>query len=268
MKKPLLTLLVLPIMLTSCSTNRSSFDALKARIDTIEDSAVYPYYKVIGSIDFNNEYMEVEYVFKETPKLDTFVPFARYNDGFYNETADNMMAEEDVVIFGMASHSYWLRAPMRLNKENFYKEMQVGSATIENKSCGHYILQHIITSYLGETGSTNPSKNQCYYELLADGGFAIGGDKVHTKVNIDNFPLYPDENYFRPVEEGGYGEWDPDDPLPLYYKNTVNAKVNIRFEYNKDGWLVKESMTSVDYNFNVASTSQVSLEAVYSYQFE
>ena len=60
MKKPLLTLLVLPIMLTSCSTNRSSFDALKARIDTIEDSAVYPYYKVIGSIDFNNEYMEGE----------------------------------------------------------------------------------------------------------------------------------------------------------------------------------------------------------------
>ena len=84
-----------------------------------------------------------------------------------------------------------------------------------------------------------------------------------------------DEDVFMPwlmcgVADGDlkYGEWDPDDPLPLYYKNTVNAKVNIRFEYNKDGWLVKESMTSVDYNFNVASTSQVSLEAVYSYQFE
>ena len=54
-------------------------------------------------------------------------------------------------------------------------------------------------------------------------------------------------------------------PEELY--NLGIQAVNIRFEYNADGWLVKESMSSVGYNKNVASATQVSLEAIYVYEF-
>ena len=264
MKKQLLLLLVTPLALVSCSSNKTSFEAFNEKVQAISDTAEYPYYKVIGSLDFNNEVMEVEATFDQTPKSNEFVPYARYNDGFFNETADMASSDENILIYAMASRSYWLRAPMRLNKETFYGKIKVGEVEIENKTCANYQLIHTITSYLGQTGSTNPSMNQAYYELLPDGGFAIGGDKVHTKVTLDNYPMYPDASFFDP--EGPYGEWDETDPLP-FYKNTINAKVNIRFEYNAQGWLVKEEMTSVGYNFNHASASQISLKAVYSYKF-
>lgn len=265
MKKLILLTLVLPIALVSCSAKHTSFEDFKEKVQQVEDTIEYPYYKVIGSLDFNNEITHVDATFDQTPKANEFVPYARYNEGFFNEIADMKTEDTDIVIYGMASRSYWLRAPLRINKDNFFVKQQVGEAEIVNKSCASYIIQHLITSYLGETGSTNPSKNQCYYELLPDGGFVIGGEKVHTKVTIDNYPIYPDKNFFRPVEEGGYGDWDEADPLPCY-KNIVNAKVDIRFEYNAKGWLVKESMTSVGYDYNQPTASQVSLEAVYSYK--
>ncbi len=264
MKKQLLLFLVTPLALVSCSSNKVSFDTFNEKVQGIGDTALYPYYKVLGSLDFNGETMKVDADFKEEPKSDTFVPYARYNDGFFNPTADMTLEDDDILIYAMASRSYWLRAPMRLTQDTFYGKSKVGETEVENRTCANYILTHIITSYMGQTGSTNPSNNNYYYELLSDGGFAIGGDKVHTRVTLDNYPCYPDEKFFDP--DGEYGEWDDGDPLPCY-KNIINAKVNIRFEYNKDGWLVKEEMTSVGYDFKQSSTAQVSLIAVYSYRF-
>lgn len=264
MKKKLLLLLVTPLALVSCSSNKATFESFNEKVQELSDTAEYPYYKVVGSLDFNNEVMEVNATFDQTPKADTFVPYARYNDGFFNSTADLATSPDGILIFAMASRSYWLRAPMRLTKDTFYKKTMVGETEVENRTCANYILTHLITSYLGQTGSTNPSKNKAYYELLPDGGFAIGGDAVHTKVTLDNYPFYPDASFFDP--EGEYGEWDEGDPLPCY-KNVINAKVNIRFEYDNKGWLVKEEMTSVGYNYNDASASQISLKAVYSYKF-
>ena len=110
-------------------------------------------------------------------------------------------------------------------------------------------------------GSANPSKNNMTYEYAADGGFVFVGNAVHTNVKIDNYPYYPDYNAHPEL-----GDWDEDDPLPCY-KNLVNAKVNVRFEYNKDGWLVKEEMTSLGYDYNEASDAQISLVANYTYKF-
>ena len=62
------------------------------------------------------------------------------------------------------------------------------------------------------------------------------------------------------------GEWDEYEPLPCY-KNVVNAKVNIRFEYNAEGWLVKETMQSLNYSYKTATDAQISLIATYSYKF-
>ena len=257
MKKKFAALLLMPLVLTSCGARGVSFDAIKSKIDGIAYSAEFPYYKVVGYLDFNNEFIEIDETFDKEPGVNTFVPYARYNNGFYNDAADNDVGEENAVIYGMASHSYWLRAPMRLYKDNFYVEDNSGK---EVDSCGHYILSHIITSYMSQPGSINPSSSVVYYEELEGGGFAVGGKAVHTEFTLDNYPYYPDSS-----KHPELGEWDDTNPLPCY-KNIINAKVNVRFEYDAQGWLVKESLSSLGYNYKVASASQIALEAVYGYK--
>ena len=260
-KKKLLSLLILPFALTSCG-KATTFESIKKVTDEISSAPLFPYYRVVGYLDFNNEVMEVDATFDKTPSQETFVPYARYNDGFYcptASTAEYAHGKDDTIIYAMASRSYWLRAPLRLNKDNFYKVDDKGK---ENKTCGHYILEHIITSYIDESGAINPSKNKMKYEMLPDGGFGFVGKRSHTTFRIDNYPYYPDVATHPELDE-----WDPDFPLPCY-ANQINAKVNVRFEYNKDGWLVKESLKTLDYNYKKASAGQVALEATYSYKFE
>lgn len=348
MKKKFLTLLLIPLILTSCNSGEMSLASMRAKIDNVSSERIYPFYKVVGSADFNGITHEVDKEFADEPSTTTFVPYARYNDGFYNETLDTSEANvEDIIIYGMASKSYWLRAPLRINKDNFYKEVYTASSVTingesssianetlehlqlkegeyfdvsiaeasqnalildahklvgeeeqyvalsfaregeanpefylagtfkdangnvivvkqgsrENTTCAHYLLQHIITSYVGQTGSTNPSKNQMKMATTSSGGFVFYGDKVHTTLYLDNLPYYPDAS-----EHPELGEWDPDYPLPCY-KNKINAKVNIRLEYNAQGWLIKEEMNTLDYNYNNLTTSQAAVKAVYGYKF-
>lgn len=346
MKKKGLLFLLIPLLLTSCGKNGASFKAIKERIDAISDEELFPYYHVSGMMDFDNQIIDVDEDFTRSPKSDTYVPYARYNEGFYNAALDDSEPNpEDVIIYGMSSKSYFLRAPLRITKANFYQTVantsgtgkfngisininyetgRIGSigdtivgakiyfedlyqlnvltmeyeengtpkkitlnreGTIsedtvniyngtwkntsntlvlvqgerENRTCANALLRSIITSYAGQSGSINPSINTMKYELLDNGGFAFVGEKSHTNVMIDNFPYY-----FDPERLGI--EWDETNPLPCY-KSQVNAKVNIRFEYNSDGWLVKESMTSLDYDYNKSSDSQISLVSVYTYKF-
>ena len=354
MKKKFLSLLLLPLALSSCGKSPLSLEQMREKVSVVSDAAQYPYYKVVGSIDFNNQVLEVDAEFSNEPGYNTFVPYSRYNDGFYNATVDTSEPNvEDIIIYSLASKSYWLRAPLRIHKSNFYSEVytiagstmnggaitidlatgNIGSITMkdggaekdfvdasitavdaqgltirayivngeekeakdfaftrsgamdenleyageytdqnqnklvvtkgtrENTTCAHYLLQHIITSYIGQTGSTNPSKNQMKMTMTADGGYVFYGEAVHSQVMIDNFPYYPDPN-----EHPEIGEWDPEYPIPCY-KNRVNAKVDIRLEYNAEGWLVKEEMSSTGYDYNVVSASQVALKAVYGYKF-
>ena len=259
--KRLFTFLTLPLLLGSCAQN-TTFDVVKGMIDNIDSSAKNPYYRVVGYLDFNNEVMQIDSVFDKTPSTDSFVPYARYNDGFYcpsASTSEKACGKENTVIYSMASSSYFLRAPLRLHKNNFYVVDESGN---ENPTCGHYIIEHIITSYKGADGAINPSTNKMKYEVLNDGGFAFVGQASHTIFRIDNYPFYPDVNAHPEI-----GEWSSDFPLPCY-ANQINAKVNVRFEYNKDGWLVREFLKTTDYDYNTASASQISLETVYSYKFE
>ena len=356
MKKRLLTFLLLPLILTSCNGGGVSLTQMREKIANVSDELLYPYYKVVGSADFNNILYDVDAEFSNEPGVDTFVPYSRYNNGFYNATAD--ISESDpnnIIIYSLASKSYWLRAPLRITKSNFYSEIYtisnsyinggavnvnaetgaIGSITLkdaqgkevnfenakitsvngdvmniladevrgeektqtqltfhregaedqdlmyagkfvddnhnvieilkgtrENTTCAHYLIQHIITSYIGQTGSTNPSKNQMKMRINADGGFTFYGEAVHSIIYLDNIPYYPDVE-----EHPEVGEWDPEYPIPCY-KNKINAKVNISLDYNADGWLVKESMQTIDYNYNVASVSQCSVVAVYGYRFQ
>ena len=262
MKKKYLSLLVLPLILTSCNGGGVSLAAMRDKVNNISDAALYPYYKVVGSADFNNMTYEIDAEFANEPGASTFVPYSRYNDGFYNATLDTSEADlDDIVIYSMASKSYWLRAPLRINKSNFYVEVEDEGSKRENTTCAHYILQHIITSYIGQTGSTNPSKNQMKMAFTSSGGFVFYGEAVHTTLYIDNLPYYPD-----PAEHPEIGEWDPEYPIPCY-KNKLNAKVNVRFEYNAEGWLIKESLSTLDYDYSHSTASQASLVAVYGYKF-
>ena len=132
---------------------------------------------------------------------------------------------------------------MRLHAENYYDE--VGPDHDENKTCAHYILSSIVTSFLGEEGAINPSWNKMYYKITSNPNrkFIFGGEDVHTIAKIDNYPYYPD-----PELHPELGKWNGLlNPLPCY-KNEVNIKGNIQFVYNEKGWLVEESLTSSDYD--------------------
>ena len=265
MKKKLLPLLLVPVLLTSCGRSSLSLERAEEIVAQYSVETKYPYYKVIGALDFNGEITVADATFDREPETNKFVPYSRYNDGFFNARADSLSDDFDILIYAMASRSYWLRAPLRINPDNFFayaKDKTTGEYTdIENSTCAHYILEHLITSFVGKSLHANPGNKHMYIEELSDGGIAFGGDAVHTNVFIDNYPFYPDYN-----NNPEMGTWNKIDPLPCY-KNSVDAKVNIRFEYNGDGWLVKESMSSVGYNKKVASKAQVSLEAIYVYDF-
>lgn len=259
MKKRFLYLFLLPFLLASCGEPTVSLDVMREKVNEVDDAPLYPIYKVIYAIDFNNMEDSNEATFDQTPEPEKFVPYSRYNDGFYHPDLDNSEDEENVVIYSMASHSYWLRAPLRISKSNFYVIDEDGT---ENTTCAHYLIEHIITSYYGIPGTVNPSKNRMQMSINQDGDFIFFANGVHTKVNIDNVPYYPD--YSAHPELGD--EWNYDSPLPCYL-NVVNAKVNISFRYNKDGWLVEEKMESVGYDYNVSTPAQVSLRSVYGYLF-
>ena len=256
MKHKVALFLLLPLVATSCAPKDTGFANVKSLIDKINPTTEYPYYRVIGALDFNDTLLKVNAPFYSDPKGDVFVPYVRYTEGFYNKYAEVLEEGDDIRIYAMASHSYWLRAPLKIDNTNFYALDEEG---LENVSTANYILTHIITSWIGGVGSSNPSNCYTYYEQLPGGGFAIGGNSVHTILIIDNYPSYPCGT------DSEFGEWKPRNPLPAY-KNKVDGKFNIRFEYDKDGWLKYESFASINYDYNKSSLTQVAGESRYYYE--
>lgn len=262
MKKRLLSLAFsLPLILTSCNSG-VTFAKLKEKVNTIEKSSEHPYYRVIGAIDYNAKPFTVDETFDKQPEANKFVPYARYNEGFYNESAqilydESVLEDDNILIYMMASRSYWLRAPMKIDKDNFYKTMEDGKL---NPTCAYANLIKIIATWYGT--SNNPTSKRPYYEITKN-GFVIGAKEIHTTLTIDNFPVYPDHES-HPDE---ISEWDEYDPLPVYLTK-VNAKVNIRFEYDSNGWLKREYCASVGYDYSKVTAGQFSLESRYVYRNE
>jgi hypothetical protein len=261
MKKKLALLLLVPLIATTSCAKDDGLSAVKQRVDQIEKTDLHPYYRVIGSIDYNNTFLQIDENFDQMPQANKFVPHARYNEGFYNVAAqtiydETMLDESDIVINMMASRSYWLRAPLKVDKTNFEVKTESGA---RNSTCAVSNLIKLIATWYGTVN--NPSSKNPYFVLLDDGGFAIGGVEMHTKFKIDNFPIYPDHNA-HPTE---IMEWDEDDPLPMYLTE-AEGKVNIRFEYDKDGWLKREYCATVGYDYSKATAGQFAFESRYIYK--
>ena len=283
MKKSLFLTLLIPLLLTSCGRNGVSLSKMRSRIDGIEDTHEHPYYKVVGSIDIAGmvtEITEEDGTFDKMPNGQTYVANARYNEGFYNATAERMTMlgvsdydEEDIIIYGMSSRAYWSRMPIRLHKDNFYAEREItdkeGNIKKElNKSCGYANLLYYITAWIDAYGSINASTNRMYMELLPGGGFAFGGDNVRTQILIDNYPCYM--NFETNGDIIGSDEWEEDFPLPCYSYNGsgfIDGRFNIRFVYDKDGWLQSEYVATSDYDYRKTTQGQLAFKAVYSYKF-
>ena len=268
MKKKSLLLFIVPILLTSCgNSHRVSFEKFTEKMNSIVNTHEHPYYHVQGYCDYYAEEIMVDWDFDKQPEGDTFTPFARYNEGFYLDTttdADILIlggGEDDVLIYGMASHSYFLRMPLYINQENWYAEFDDAGTLVENPTCAHARFQKLILNWYQSTDTSQPSSNYVYYEDLGEDGFAIGGSKVHTVFYIDNHPLYPD-----PSKNPLAPKWTPDDPYPAL-SHEIDAKVSIRFEYNKDGWLTREYLSTIGYDHAKDSKTQVYLESYYTYKF-
>ncbi len=271
MKKKYLLTLLIPLVLTSCGHTGVQLNQLISHVNKIENTNEHPYYKVVGNIDMAGRITtisEKDGTFDQMPNGETYVANARYNEGFYNPVAERMTmlgvsdyTEEDIVIYGMSSRSYWTRMPLRLHKDNFYV-LKDGKL---NRSCGYSNLLYFITAWIDSYGSVNGSTNKPYYEILPGGGFAIGGDNVRTQILIDNYPYYMNYETHPELEE-----WDPEFPLPCYSYNGggfIDGRFNIRFVYDKNGWLQSEYVATSDYNYNSTTEGQLALKAVYSYKF-
>ena len=268
MKKRLALLLLVPLTLVSCGHKGVSFAQLKAHIDTINDDDRYPFYRAIGSLDLNGAVTtisEQDGTFDKMPNGTSFVPHARYNKGYYNPNAydaergyEEPADPENPIINPTSSMSYWLRAPIKVNKDNFYAVNAKGKL---DPTCAYKYLLQIISIWANASGATNASSNQPYFEILPNGGFALGGDTIRTKVMIDNYPCYPD-----PATSDVTEKMLKDDPFPCYYTE-IDGRFNIRFEYDANGWLQREYLATSDYKFTSNSTYQVACEAIYVYEF-
>ncbi len=257
MKKRFAALILAPLILASCGQKGIGFDSLAIKIATIEKSDLHPYYRVVGVLDFNNSVTEVDALFDQMPNGTTFVPYSRFNEGFYLPMYD-VGNEDDVLYYQIASRSYWLCIPLKIDRENFLVFDEEG---VMNPTCVFANIRETILSWYGGVGSANPSSCYLYYEFLPNGGFAIAGDKVHTSVTIDNYPCYPDT-------DSPYQPWNKNYNAFPARNNKVDGKFNIRFEYDANGWLKREYLASIDYDYSKASYSQVCLESRYYYQNE
>ena len=286
MKKRYLLSLLIPLLLTSCGRSGVSLSKMRAHIGNIDvtdtpEHEQHPYYKVVGSIDIAGMYTEIseeDGTFDKMPNGETYVANARYNEGFYNEAAERVTMlgvsdydEEDIVIYGMSSRSYWSRMPLRIHKDNFYvekdlvdKDDQVIGKTL-NRSCAYANLLYFINAWCDAIGSVNASSNHMYMEILPNGGFAFGGDNIRTQICIDNYPFYL--NFEKHPE---LGTWNPRKPLPCYSyygSGFMDGRFNIRFVYDKYGWLQSESVCTSDYKFSSSTQNQLAFKAIYSYRF-
>lgn len=262
--KRLFPLLIIPMALTSCGSGPLSVEQMKEYTDTISDEVCYPYYRVVGAIDYNNKYIEVDSEFVNDFREDDFIPYSRYNPGTYDESFDPY-EEEFIMNFANASKSYWARMPLRITKSSFYGTYFDGRNEVINSTCAYYQLYHYMKPWSDSPVKNADSAGDMVMKIKKDKdgnveSFTFEGINLHAKITIDNYPMYPDPN---DLTHFPYGVMSAEE----MYRNEIDASFNFLFEYNKDGWLKREYIVSTNYNSKDSTDSQFCCEALYSYSF-
>ncbi|MCQ2801055.1 MAG: hypothetical protein MJ222_00160 [Bacilli bacterium] len=262
--KHLFPLLIVPMALASCGKNALSVEQMQDYLANVSSETVYPYYRVIGAIDYNNMYIEVDNEFTNDFREGEFVPYSRYNPGSFDPEYDTY-GEELTMIFANSSKSYWSRMPLRITKDNFYGLYNDGRNEIINPTCAYYQLHHYMKTWSDSFVKNADNGGEMVMEVNKDKdgnveAFVFSGVNLHSKIIIDNYPMYPDTN---DTVHFPYGVLSNEE----MYRNEVDASFNFKFEYNKDGWLTREYIVSTNYNDKESSETQFYCEAKYSYSF-
>jgi len=266
MKKRLFSLLLVTLMASGCGNSAGlSVEQMKEHIKDISVEDLYPYYKVRGAIDYNDTYYEVDADFVNQYKTGELVPYTRYHPGTYDPLFDAQdVPEEEIKTYANGSKAYWSHVPMRINTTNFYYELTSDTGVKSlNLTCAYSYILHYIKSWIDANSKNANTPGDMIMSTLDGGGFAFSGSSIHSKITIDNFPEYPDNINNPRFKEL---EYSIDGPYPMF-KNTIDGVFNFRFEYNKDGWLTREFIKTIDYDPKVSTTTHFYCEAVYTYEF-
>lgn len=262
--KHLFPLLIVPMALASCGKDALSVEQMQDYLANISTEEVYPYYRVVGAIDYNNMYLNIDSEFTNDFREGEFVPYSRYNPGTYDPSYDPY-DEKFIMNFANASKSYWARMPLRITKDNFYGLYNDGHNDVINSTCSYYQIHHYMKPWSDSFVKNADSGGEMVMEVNKDKdgnveSFVFYGVNLHSKINIDNYPMYPNTD---DLEHFPYGVLSPDE----MYRNEIDASFNFKFEYNKDGWLAREFIMSTNYNDKESTEIQFYCEAKYTYSF-
>ena len=262
--KHLFPLLIIPMALASCGSKGLSVEQMQDYLDNISSEEVYPYYRVVGAIDYNNKYITVDNEFTRDFREGEFVPYSRYYPGSYDPEFDEY--EEDLCMnFANASKSYWSRMPLRITKDSFYGIYNDGHKDVINSTCTYYKLLHYMKTWYDSPVKNADSGGEMVMEVAKDKegnvtGFNFSGVNLHSKITIDNYPMYPNTDDLVHFPNGVLSSEE-------MYRNEIDATFNFRFEYDKNGWLTREYIASANYNDKSSNEVQFYCEAIYSYLF-
>jgi len=262
--KTLFPLLIVPMALASCGKAGLSVEQMQGYLANIPSEEVYPYYRVVGAIDYNNKYIEVDKEFTNDFREGEFIPYSRYNPGSYDPDYDPY-EEEFIMNFANASKSYWARMPLRITKDSFYGLYNDGRNDVINSTCAYYQIYHYMKPWSDSFVKNADSGGEMVMEVNKDkdgnvSSFVFSGVNLHAKITVDNYPMYPDTN---DTVHFPYGVLSAEE----MYRNEIDASFNFKFEYNKDGWLTREFIMSTNYDEKTSSETQFYSEALYSYSF-
>ena len=235
MKFQKFSLLLVPALLMSCSTGIKGLTIEEGRsVVSAFNSASYTNYTVNASIQIAAQPIAINSYVTDPTSPEVLTTDAGNTDSLANNIANLLV-----------SSSYYLGIPLKLDTDNFFK---VGkNATNENdikgvdKTNSVYGLIHSIVIFEGTVN----------YDIVLEetetGGLSFSVTNSYNYLTISNVNSFPS--------------------LDIYNVGNYAGRFNATFEYNNEGYLVKEQVVSVNYDETKAATDSSMLYLLSTYQY-
>lgn len=238
MKFRKLSLLLIPALLMSCGSGVKSLSLDEARI-------IINNFKHNGSPTYTHYSIDAEIQIAAFPIEDNSYQSDPANLEQLSITADNNDNLSNNITNGLISSSYYLGAPLKLDIKNFFKEK--GQETtgnninnVDKSNCVYGIVHSILIFASGSTSSLAMEETETGGIIFS----VTNSDTFLTIANVNSFPA-----------------------LDIYYTGNFAGRINGQFEYNNQGYLVREEVSSIHYDKSKAATdgSMMHLISEYSY---